>query len=167
MSFEDDVIQLAARLTRVTGVDERTGLANLRLLVRDLARELARGRRALPEIHLCVVQPDSEIDAARFGDELGAVAREEDVVARLGDRQFALLLVDASDDEGSRLSQRICDDLKSLTPVSVGWRPVVGDEIARVDAAEIIRQAMSAAEEAHSNGGNRVVKWRNTSPGVN
>lgn len=167
MSLEDDVIQLAARLTRVTGVDERTGLANLRLLVRDLVRELARGRRALPGIHLFVVQPDSEIDVVRFGDELGAVAREEDVVARLGDRQFAVLLVDASHEVGGRLSQKICNELKSLTPVSVGWRPVIGDELARVDAADIVRQAVSAAEEAHSNGGNQVVKWRLANPEVN
>ena len=113
MSLDDDVVRLASRLTRVTGVDERTGLANLRLLVRDLVRELARGRRNQPGIHLCVVQPESDIDPATFGDELRRVAREEDVVARLGEEQFALLVVDAPVDEGKRISQKICDELPS------------------------------------------------------
>lgn len=166
MSLDDDLVRLASRLSRVTGMDERTGLANLRLLVRDLDREIARGRRSQPGIHLFVVRPDADVDPGEFATELSSTAREEDVVARLGDEQFAVLVVNAPVDEAERIGNAIRNRLRALSSVSVGWRPVIGDQLTHADATEIVRQAVAAADSAREEGGDRVVKWRPARPNV-
>lgn len=154
--------------------DSLTGLPDRNLFLDRLQREVARARRTqLGFALLCLVVDHFKAVKDHFGhaagDELlhtlaGCLThcvREEDTVARLGDDEFALILVDSARRAGVRSvldkilrsvgDAALRDDASASSPVSIGVAvfPEDGhDENTLLKAAET---AMNRAKAVHGN----------------
>ena len=156
---KDDVVELASRLARYQGVDETTGLPNLRQFLRELERELARARRLREWTALLVLEPDQAVPIGPLSKAARSVVRMEDLVARIGDRRLAVLLVATAPHAGRLVASRLQDRLRDLTSVSIGIRPVPPSEADPGMAPEFLREAVLTLEEARGTGGDLLVTW--------
>ncbi len=156
---KDELIELASRLARYQGVDEQTGLPNLRQFLRELERELARARRLREWTVLLVLEPDHEVEMERFSEAVRGAVRLEDLVARIGGRRLAVLLVATAAHAGRLVASRLQERVHDLTTVSIGIRPVAPSEADPGAAPEILRDAVVTLEEAQATGGDLLVVW--------
>lgn len=145
--------RLQAELEHLAHHDPLTGIANRRLFDKELAQGLARARRH--DSPLSVIALDLN-DFKRFNDEQGHAAgdrllklaaamwtdvlRGEDLIARIGGDEFAVLLGDCPPAEAERVAQRLSvgcpPDQACCTGVASwnGWES--GEELlARADRA--------------------------------
>jgi GGDEF domain-containing protein len=164
---KDELIELASRLARYQGVDEQTGLPNLRQFLRELERELARARRLREWTVLLVLEPDEAVEMDRLSDAVRGVVRLEDLVARMGDRRLAVLLVATAPHAGRLVASRLQERARDLTTVSIGIRPVAPSEANPQAAPEILREAVLTLEEARATGGDLLVVWDSLIEGLN
>ena len=168
-------------LSRLTRLDDLTGLANRRRFDEALAEEWRRAARARGWVSLAI----ADIDAFKqFNDALGHLAgdacleaiglliagqarRAGELAARLGGEEFALLLPGVSPEEASLLGERLRAEVQRLghthpaspvarvVTVSVGVATLAAEPVA--DARQLVLYADSALYEAKRSGRNRVV----------
>jgi diguanylate cyclase (GGDEF)-like protein/PAS domain S-box-containing protein len=176
---ENLLLQAYQALEELAVVDALTGVANRRRFNEYLATEWSRSARLQKPISLLLVDADSfkhhnDSRGHLSGDKclkliaaaaIEAAKRSEDLVARFGGDEFAVILP-ATDNEGAvdvgnkiretlKLSNPICnDDAEEFVTVSVGCAtliPRLGDH-----AEVIIQMADEALYEAKRNGRNQL-----------
>ena len=159
-----------AELDHAATHDPLTGLANRRLLVRELDRRLAAADgRAIAVLFIDVDRFKLVNDTyghtagdallARVAAELSGAVRDEDLVARLGGDEFVVLAGVHSEAEAAALAQRIqaatcrlvtLDDHEFAMSTSQG---VVVSAAGSLDTADDILMAVDAAMHAAKDGG--------------
>ncbi len=165
MRQEYDPVQFAARLARCAGMDEATGLSNLRQFLRELQREMARARRRRERVAVLVLPLDEEANIVEIAGRVTKLVRQEDLVARLGDDSLGVLLVSAAIAAGETVARRVRSEFPEAD-IRVGIRPVSPHENHTDGGAEVLRQAVWAAEEARACPEGFVI-WSNASNSVN
>ncbi|MGZ4306938.1 MAG: GGDEF domain-containing protein [Solirubrobacteraceae bacterium] len=168
--------RLLDQLDQLAHTDELTGLANRRAWQSELDRGLARARRAGEPVSVAVVDIDrfkavNDMHGHPGGDSLLiAVARNwsdarrpDDVLARIGGDEFAVLMPGCSYAEAADLSRRLRALMPSPYSCSIGlatWQPPESaDELmGRADTAlyEAKRVGHSDASAAASSAVERV-----------
>jgi diguanylate cyclase (GGDEF)-like protein/PAS domain S-box-containing protein len=167
--------QLQARIAELTPFDTTTGLLNQRRFREELDREHGRSTRAWDSYAIVRLDVDG---MGNINDEFGVSVgdlvleqvaarlkkclREYDVLARLEDDEFALLLPGADAVAARVVGERILkamgagpvEAMSRRVPLSLGaalWIPPSGET-----AADIVRRAGLAAREARKRGGNQI-----------
>jgi len=111
-----------ARLRRLSDTDDLTGCANRRRLMHRLDEEISRSNRHATPLSLMILDIDhfkqindgwGHLQGDRVLRALAALCRdslrEEDLVARLGGEEFALLLPLTPGSRGQRLAERLVE----------------------------------------------------------
>jgi two-component system cell cycle response regulator len=127
--------RLRAEVERLAKEDGLTGLANRRVFEEVLNREVARSRRTHEPLSLVIFDVDhfkrvNDTLGHQAGDdvlrqvaqELGATARDIDLVARYGGEEFTVILPNCSLDDAVRVAERMRSSLSEnprLTGVTV------------------------------------------------
>jgi len=167
-------------LKRLAATDALTGLANRRLLDKELAREFSRAQRHGTELSLLMLDIDhfkrfNDQNGHRAGDRvlqavaavLGQATRTMDICARFGGEEFAIILPCTGSDPAQMVAERIrsrvesenveWDGEKLSVSVSVGGvtRPGSSDREAAEAAIQLADQALYRAKEA----GRNCVRW--------
>ncbi|HEY1694294.1 MAG TPA: sensor domain-containing diguanylate cyclase [Polyangiaceae bacterium] len=179
--------QLQARIAELTPFDTITGLLNQRRFREELEREHGRSTRAWDSYAVLRLDVDgmsaiNDESGVPVGDQvleqtasrLKKCLREYDVVARLEDDEFALLLPGADaiaartvgDRVTKAMSERAFDlGLARRVTLSIGaalWVPPSGET-----PADIVKRAGNAVREARKQGGGKVhVEAGNTTGSV-
>ena len=175
-----------AALLRAQGSDTLTGLPGRRALLDATTREVLRLREAPRPLSMVMVDTDhfrslQERHGAADGNAvvrhlaagLSASFRAQDLVARVGDSRFAVLLPGASVDSAEAVAMRVCHHM-AAQPVPVGGQGLrctisvgvahmaVGAENAEgvQDAEALVERAEQALQLAQAQGGNRVRRWQ-------
>lgn len=163
------------RLHDLSVTDELTGVANRRLLIERLAREVERARRSERPLSALMVDLDhfkrvnDELGHLRGDDVLRGIARvlaenvrRLDTVGRYGGEEFALLLPDSPRAQALLVAEKLRSAVTEIAPggvrltVSVGVATLPDDATtgeALIDAAD---RALLAAKRA---GRDRVVAY--------
>lgn len=117
----------AERISHLALVDGTTGLLSRNGFVRRLRDEherASRFNRSLAVLSLTVVgqEPMGEGDTKDLGHRLASYARHVDLLARVGDRRFALMLPETQLSGAQELARRLAHDLSldQQFPVAVG-----------------------------------------------
>lgn len=150
MDHDEELIRLAARLARTAAVDDTSGLANLRQLLRDLARELARAGRTGSTIQIMIVEPAEIDDPAEIGQQVRSILRREDVAARVAGRRYAVVCTDLSEYDGATVARRLQEALGGRARPPLGRLVIAGDRAAHRPVGEYLDQALGALEEARA-----------------
>ena len=145
--------RLLAQLDELAHTDALTGLANRRAWQTELDRGLARARRTGEPVSVAVVDIDrfkavNDMLGHQGGDSLliavarrwSDVRRPDDVLARIGGDEFAVLMPGCRDSEAADLSRRLRALMPSPYSCSIGlatWEPPeLSDELmGRADTA--------------------------------
>ncbi len=173
-----EVGRLRRELQRGSMRDAMTGLFNRRFVLLRLEQELSRARRHGTPLTLILVDIDGlrRINA-RYGEETGDRAirevagilvrqvRKEDVLGRIGEESFAVLLPGARFRGGATLAGNVRTDVEA-TALECAGGPVelrVSAGVATFPTGEgiddpeaLLRRAEAALAEAKRRGGNRV-----------
>ncbi len=164
-----------ARLTEQAANDPLTGLANHRTFHERLSGEVSRARRHMGSLSVLVLDIDhfksvNDTHGHRVGDEvLSEVARRirgevrtEDLVARIGGEEFAVLAPATGEREALHLAERIRQAVRETPFAGVGRVTlsvgVCALERAR-DQEELLRLADGALYWAKANGRDRAVRY--------
>lgn len=170
----------AGQLTWRAAHDMLTGLVNRAELERELDRSvrevhLDEGRHALMFMDLDRFKNVNDSCGHAAGDELlrqvasviSAMARDTDVVARMGGDEFAVLLANCPMEQAVRLAEDIrrrIDDIRFHWQgqtfeigLSVGLAEVASNS---GDAATVLKHADEACSRAKAQGRNQVLVWR-------
>jgi len=161
--------------------DSLTRLPNRRYLQEELARAVARGRRGQPSalifmdmdrfksVNDTVGHAAGDAVLLEFVEVVGTCVREEDLFARFGGDEFALLLGGASAGDARLAGQRIRAAVREhefrfgehsfSLGVSIGMTLVDGT----LDEGHVMALADDAMYEAKTNGGEEIC-FRNPSP---
>jgi len=159
--------------------DELTGLANRRAFDAFMLETFNRARRYQRPLSLLTIDVDefkSYNDAFGHpaGDEVltavaavfAAIARDTDLVARIGGEEFAIVLPETAETGARALAERIRETVaeirlqRSIT-VSIG---VASLSSATATAAALLQQSDSALYAAKRGGRNRVAAWTRAAP---
>lgn len=152
-----------ARLRAAAGHDPVTGVANRRSLEDALEREASRCRRSGEPLSLVVLDIDRG-DAAAADPEVGDAVlraaaeawtfqlRASDLVARIDDDDFAVLLPGAARDDAAELTERLRIVMPPDTHVSAGVAQLAADE----HAEALFSRAGQALFEARAAGRDQV-----------
>lgn len=159
------------------GHDTLTRLLNRRYLPAIVKREIGLSQASGQAFALLLLELDrfaditltlgaSAADAvlAQLADALSDSVRASDFVFRVGDDQFALLLVDANRDAAAQVGQSVRDlvarlpvrsgtELAPQLTVSIGVAPFEGHP----DYEHLLRRAEAARAQARREGGDRVL----------
>ncbi|PKN58884.1 MAG: hypothetical protein CVU56_03415 [Deltaproteobacteria bacterium HGW-Deltaproteobacteria-14] len=187
---ERALARVNARLAQVLA-DERllarrdplTELANWRGFQDGLEREAARARRAGGALVVAYIDLDNfkalndayghavgNTVLADFGRALAATSRREDVAARIGGDEFAVLLVGADRAHAEAFGARVVEVVRELGApyplahlgASVGVASAAASE---VEAEQLVRLADGAMYDAKAAGKARVaVRWLEAAP---
>lgn len=155
-------------LAHLADHDPLTQLPNRRVLDAALERAVTRARRG-PSSALLFIDVDefksvNDSQGHQAGDAVlvsiagmlkGAV-RSEDVVARIGGDEFAILLEMTDLPTATSIADRLCDDMPRNFP-ELGLSIGVSDVACSASAADAIRNADACMYEAKACGKNRVV----------
>lgn len=126
---------LAARMDKLTTVDDLTGLLNRRAALSRLVQELARARREERPVAVLIGELDRpaerDVDPALENDRIkecarrfGEALREGDVLGHLGRGKFLAILGDAELEKAVAVAERVRD--------AIGNRPfVIADRLSR------------------------------------
>ncbi len=131
--------RLLAQLDELAHTDALTGLANRRAWQSELGRGLARARRTGESVSVALVDIDgfkavNDMHGHPGGDSLlirvarswSDVLRPDDVLARIGGDEFAVLMPGCSHPEAADLSTRLQVQMPSPYSCSIGlatWEP--------------------------------------------
>lgn len=131
LEAQDSLLAANNELKIIAGTDELTGLANRRSLLRRLEKEIARAVRGGTQLAVLFIDMDhfkrvNDRYGHRLGDDvLRSVAkrllshrRGQDIAARYGGEELALILTESSQRGSVAVAQRICRELRELTYVS-------------------------------------------------
>jgi diguanylate cyclase (GGDEF)-like protein len=165
----DDQRLKIAQLEAMLFTDDLTGLYNRRALLAELEREIEASTVVPASVGVCVAIDIDGIrginerfgaaagDAAlrRVAQALCAAARPQDVVARIGGDEFAILLTQVDGDVGARLVARLAQRFEILNfqhegheialAARLGWSGYgPGDQAGSVLAAADIAMARAA-----------------------
>jgi len=176
------------QISQLTLLDPLTQISNLRGFEKDIAREIARARRAdLPMTVLTMEVDDFDDLYEHYGkrrgkfvvrkvaERLSSDLRLTDLLARLGRSRFAVLLPGSGSLVGQQIGERMRADIENFSiddgrgailqvTLSIGavtWEP---QQYPAVDMPRLARQMDSAAiqalESARARGGNCVAQAR-------
>jgi diguanylate cyclase (GGDEF)-like protein len=172
--------QRATDLEALAAIDFLTGLYNRRQFEALARAELARSQRYMRPLSLLML----DIDQFRaVNDRLGHAAgdrvlqnvaaicraekRDSDVVARVGDEEFAVLLPETAESAALQFAERLRAQVRDSTPLGSGENVSVTVSIGLAGASvrtsgiqALIRQAEQARYEAKRTGGDRVMVGR-------
>ena len=174
----------AQQASRLTLLDPLTQISNLRGFERDIAREIARARRAEEAVSVLVMEIDDYEELAehygkrrgqfvikKVAERLSSDLRATDMLARLGRPCFAVLLPGSGEMLGKEIGERMRADVEDFSIddgrgavlqvcISVGlvtWEP---QQYPAINLPQLARQmestARKAMEESKSRGGNCV-----------
>lgn len=176
--------QIELRLEAMANVDGLTGLANRRAFDRSIALEAGRARRLGQPLSLLMIDTDH---FKRFNDDYGHLAgdtalkaiaavitgfarRPDDVAARYGGEEMALLLPRTSLDDARAIAQELSQRVERLAiphvrnlpwgvaTVSIGVATLTDDDPSEAQTAQsLIARADLALYEAKSQGRNQVI----------
>ena len=172
--------RMRGQLATIVLTDPLSGCFNRRGFEQQYRREIARAARAHTDIALLAIDLDhfklvndthghlvGDQVIAEAGELLRASARTQDVVARTGGEEFAILAPDTSLDGAQHLALRIVEAFRRRTfaepqarvsvTVSIG---VVSDSVRDDGIAEALRaRSDEALYAAKRSGRNRAVLW--------
>jgi diguanylate cyclase (GGDEF)-like protein len=167
------------KLTRRLAVtDELTGMSNYRYLQQRLDDEVSRAKRYGKDLSLLMMDADDfkgyndqyghiagDMALAEFGDVLGSIVREVDVVARYGGEEFAIVLPETDAAGAYVVAEKIREAIAShafpdadgarccTLTVSIG---VATYPTYAYDKEALLREADDALYRAKNGGRNRV-----------
>lgn len=172
------------QLSQLTLLDPLTQISNLRGFEKDIAREIARARRADKPFSVLMIEIDEYEDLYQhYGDTTGqfvikkvaerlsSALRATDHMARLSDSRIALLVASSGEVSSLEIAERVRKDIEHFAiddgrgailyvTLSVGvvtWEP---EHYPAVDMAQLARQmeavATKAVDTARSRNGNQV-----------
>jgi diguanylate cyclase (GGDEF)-like protein/PAS domain S-box-containing protein len=161
--------RMEARLRRLADYDALTGLVNRRRFEQVLADQLddASGAGALLLVDLDHFKFVNDSFGHAAGDELIRVVsgvlrrevREDDVLARVGGDEFAVLLRDADRDQAAAIAGRLLDDIERARPRGLSVSASIGatcfDQAERITAGDLLVAADIALYEAKDAGRGR------------
>lgn len=176
------------QISQLTLLDPLTHISNLRGFGRDIAREIARARRALKPVTVLMMEIDAFEDLHKYygerrsqfvirkvAERLSSNLRATDLLARLGQPKFAVLLPGSGEVLGQDIAERMRVDIEGFAiddgrgavlqvGLSVGlvtWEP---QQFPAVDMPQLARQMESvgnkALDDAKARGGNCVAHSR-------
>lgn len=176
------------QISQLTLLDPLTEISNLRGFEKDIAREIARSRRAERPVTVAVLEIDEYEDLClHYGEQRGqfvvkkiseriaSALRATDLMARLGGSRFAVLIPGSGEMLGQDIAERLRGDIEEFAiddghgailqvGISVGlvtWEP---QQYPAVDMPQLARQMENAATKAlgnaQSKGGNQVAQSR-------
>jgi diguanylate cyclase (GGDEF)-like protein len=164
--FVGNLHRQAAQLEGLATQDELTGLANRRRFEQRLAEALATGAPQVFMLDLTGFKTINERLGHAVGDRvlvavaqrLSAAMRDEDVVARMGADEFAVLVPEATEAEGDVVIARLSAALRE--PVEAGGHQLlvgagvgVADATGTRDPVEVLRRTDVAMYAAKASGG--------------
>ncbi len=172
------------QISRLTMLDPLTQISNLRGFEKDIAREIARSRRADEALSVLMLEIDEFEElhehygevAGRFvlkkvTERVSSGLRATDYLARLSDSRLAVLLTGTGEVAAGEVAERIRIDIEGFmvddgrggalqVTVSIGlvtWEP---QQYPAVDMAQLARQMQSvgirAVQAASASNGNQV-----------
>lgn len=172
------------QISQLTMLDPLTLISNLRGFEKDIAREIARARRASEPLTVMMLEIDEYADlhqhygevAGRFvlkkiTQRVSSGLRATDYLARLGDARLSVLLTGTGEVGGREVAERLRRDIEQFliddgrgavlqATLSIGlvaWEP---RQYPAVDMAQLARQIQSvgikALQSAAANNGNQV-----------
>ena len=160
------------QISRITLLDPLTEISNLRGFEKDIAREIARARRANEALSVLMLEVDEFEELYRhYGEITGRFVlkkvtervssglRATDYLARLSDSRLAVLLSGTSESPAIDVAERIRRDIENFliddgrgavlqVTLSLGlvtWEP---EQYPAVDMAQLARQMQSAGSKA-------------------
>jgi diguanylate cyclase (GGDEF)-like protein len=129
--FEEKLDRARADLERLSHVDALTGLGNVRVFADALDRFVSQAHRSSTPLTIALFDIDlfkqvNDRYGHLMGDEIltkvgAALARgrrREDVVARIGGEEFALLLPGIATDGAARAADRVLDEVRHISAQS-------------------------------------------------
>ena len=169
--YHEEVYQLATH-------DALTELANRRHFLELLEKEIARAERHGRPLALAILdvdhfKPINDVHGHIAGDgvlrRIGEIVRQhvrgEDVEARIGGEEFAVLLPEAAPDDAARFAERLRGAIAaaSFAPGGAPQQVTVSIGLAdlgpgRNDRSSLLRAADAALYEAKERGRNRVCR---------
>lgn len=166
----------------LSDVDQLTALGNRRFFEREIARAISLTKRLGVPLALLMIDIDhfkavNDLYGHPVGDEYlraigrvlaAAVRTGEDVAARFGGEEFAVLLINTSDIDAITSAERIRADVEALklenkgapgkaVSISIGIAAIDAHTAASRD--DLVVRADQALYRAKSSGRNRVVVW--------
>ncbi|MAL95993.1 MAG: hypothetical protein CME40_13035 [Haliea sp.] len=172
------------QISQLTMLDPLTQISNLRGFEKDIAREIARARRAREPLTVLMMEIDEYVDlyqhygeiASRFvlkkvTERVSSSLRATDYLARLGDARLSVLLTGTGEVGAREVAERLRRDIEqfliddgrgavlqvTLSTGLVTWEP---QQYPAVDMAQLAKQIQSvgvkAVQSAAANNGNQV-----------
>ena len=180
------------QISQLTVLDPLTEISNLRGFERDIAREIARARRAQGPLTVLIMEIDEYDDlydnygerrahfvVKKVAQRISSDLRATDMMARLSPSRFALLIPGSDEVLGKEIAERMRTDIEDFAmddgrgavlqvTVCVGmvtWEP---QQCPAVDMPHLARQmeivATSALAAAQAEGNNRITLSRLSAP---
>ena len=176
------------QLSQLTMLDPLTQISNLRGFERDIAREIARARRASQPVTVLVMEID-EYDELhehygevrghfvlkKVAERISSDLRATDMMARLSRSRMAVLIPGSGESLGEEIAERMRQDIEDFAiddgrgavlqvTMSIGmvtWEP---QQYPAVDMSQLAKQmetvGLKALDDARSKGGNRTALSR-------
>lgn len=182
LSKQIELAQKTALLEHLSSVDGLTGIANRRQFDKRLSESIRYVDRNHRGLSLLLIDIDY---FKQFNDSYGHVegdktlkrvartlskgaSRPLDFVARYGGEEFAVLLLDASADDGLLVAEKLRVAVENLNiphhasshgcvTVSIGITHISSDHLARIDSNEFIEDADQCLYIAKEQGRNRSI----------
>ncbi|MFV0478045.1 MAG: diguanylate cyclase domain-containing protein [Parahaliea sp.] len=182
LCFKNAVVR--QQLSRLMLIDPLTQISNLRGFEKDVAREIARARRAHKSLTLVMLDIDEYEDLyLNYGEVTGRLLvkkiceriasslRSTDYLARLGRSQLAVLMPETNELRAADVAERLRQDIGHFTvddgrganlqvTLSLGYACWEPEHFPAVDFVALARQLQNAAAkglaDALAAGGNRV-----------
>lgn len=176
------------QISQLTLLDPLTQISNLRGFEKDIAREIARARRADQPVTVLMMGIDEfdelyehygkrrgQFVVKKVTERISSDLRATDMMARLARPKFAVLIPGSGEMLGQDIAERMREDIADFAiddgrgavlqvTVSVGlvtWEP---QQYPAVDMPQLARQMETAAgkalQSAQSSGGNQVAQAR-------
>lgn len=178
--LQKEVRTAQKQITRMTMVDELTGLYNRRHFDDCLNREFARARRSGADLVLCMCDLDhfksindryghiaGDKVLAGFGQLVRDLVRQSDIGCRYGGEEFAIIIPDTDLESAGHIAERLrkaVEDRPFRHPphripatVSIGLAGLKGSRAASPEA--LVARADEALYVAKEEGRNRVVAF--------
>lgn len=160
------------QVSRLTMLDPLTQISNLRGFEKDIAREIARARRANKPLTVLIMEIDEYDDlydnygerraqfvVKKVAERISSDLRATDMMARLSQSKFALLIPGSGEVLGQEIAERMRDDVENfavddgrgavlqvtMSAGMVTWEP---QQYPAVDMPQLARQMESAASKA-------------------
>lgn len=171
------------QISRLTMIDPLTQISNLRGFQKDIARELARARRADQPVAVLLLDIDEYDDlyqsygevtgqflVKKISERISSDLRTSDYLARLDSARLAVLVPGSGEVLAAEIAERIRSDIEHFAvddgrganlqvTVSVGYATWEPQQFPAIDMGQLARQiettATKALESARQQGGNR------------